>query len=120
MAAVASCQPSDLRAEIPWVDFSPSQYFLPTCLASEKASWASKEDFGRDRFERDKELNERRISPLQSKPQTPAGVLGGHMSVNSQPCQPGLCEHRGFHYRAAHMVTHGWPRLTAGGWGKGP
>ena len=47
-----------------------------------------KEGCGRDSFERDQELKEGRISPLQSKPQAPLGASDDHMSVNNQRCWP--------------------------------
>lgn len=95
--AVSPPGPSrDSGAGIARADFSPSQYFLPACLANEKTSQASEEDCGRDSFGRDKELKEGRISPsLQSKPQTPAGGVR-LLHVCKQPGPPAwLCEHRG-------------------------
>lgn len=93
---MASCQPPDLQGLKFLGRFLTLSVLFPACLASEKASWASKEDCGRDSFERDKELRERRVSPLQSKSQTPAGgvrwlYVGKHPALSAGG---GLCEHR--------------------------
>lgn len=45
-------------AGIPRADFSPSQDFLPACLASERASQAPGEACGREGFERERRREE--------------------------------------------------------------